>query len=164
MFHVFPTSRHYLQPSTESSVLKFKSTLQSVFYTRALAILIVHKASNSAYYYALPLWYWVLHISPTIPVSISTKSPMNLVYIMLIYNRCFNYSFAVLLRFHCWCLYVFVLNLDVFCINTAHRMYEHLAVNILRLVAHYWLQSASPLVYDGKYIFRIANRLSTCFE
>ena len=62
--HTFPTPRHYLRPSAESFVLKFKSTLQSVFYTRALAILIVHKAPNSFYYYALPLRYWVLHISP----------------------------------------------------------------------------------------------------
>lgn len=49
-FHQFPTSRHYLQPSTESFVLKFKSTLQSVFYTLAPAILIVHKAPNSGHY------------------------------------------------------------------------------------------------------------------
>lgn len=57
-----------LQPSTQSFVLKFKSTLQSVFYTRARAILIVHKPSNSFYYYALPLRYWVLHL----PADITT--------------------------------------------------------------------------------------------
>lgn len=110
-FHVFPTLRNYLQPATESFVLKFKSTLQSVFYTRALAILIVHKAPNSFYYYTLPLRYWVLHISLTIPVNISTKSPMNLVCIMLMYYRCFNYSFAVVLWFLCWCSFLFILYL-----------------------------------------------------
>lgn len=116
-FHSIPTPRHYLQPSTESFVLKFKSTLQSVFYTRAPAILIVHKAPNRSYYYALPLRYWVLHISLTIPVNISTKSPMNLVCIMLIYYRCFNYSFAVVLRFLCWYSFLLLSNLVVLCVD-----------------------------------------------
>lgn len=81
-FHPFPTApRHYLRPSTESFVLKFKSTLQSVFYTRAPAILIVHKARNSYYYYVLPLRYWVLHL-PNHSFNISTKSPTNLVFTM----------------------------------------------------------------------------------
>lgn len=104
--HPIPTRRHYPLEPSESFVLKFKSTLQSVFYTRALAILIVHKASKQLL--LLRYTFAVLGVTHLpVPASISTKSPMNTVCIMLIYYRWFNYSFVVHLRFLCWCSFCY---------------------------------------------------------